>query len=249
MFDRVLYKAEIHSGVLVDGEPDQGKIAAVILKDLEIPVNFLLSMTKNVFSEKIFKSSKIEKTYSSDSSPVICTIRIRPENAYFLKSGKEIPPPEDPDGPDATGLEICFKVIKGFSGEDKTQFPKLYMHFTIWGEEERKAFGELLKNYYRVIELLLNEIDLEFFTAYFFARIENLKKKTTFNQLDAYYQKNDDEESTFSLGRTFTYGETYDEIIRIFLIFTALYESCLSYLYKKKDPDKILGYFQKLKRL
>jgi len=42
-------------------------------------------------------------------------------------------------------------------------------------------------------------------------------------------------------------GENYNDVIKMFLVFIALYDSCLAYIYKKKDFDKIITYYQKVK--
>ena len=77
--------------------------------------------------------------------------------------------------------------------------------------------------------------------------MDKLKTNNCFKRLSTYYQANDDEENTFSLERIFTYGENYNDVIKMFLVFIALYDSCLAYIYKKKDFDKIITYYQKVK--
>lgn len=257
MFDRVLTKAEIEVGALSEEgydeflktktKDDLGKIAIGILDELDSPFNFLLSMVKNLYCKDIFHNSKIERLYSPNLSPNISEIRIRPENDYYNRLGKLIPKPDNPDGFDATGLEISFSILRGFSSPGKTIFPRLHIHFSIWGAEEREAFGKLLNNYYRIIELLLSDINVEFFTSCCFGRLDKLKANNCFRKLATYYQANDDDENTFSLERIFTYGESYTDIVRMFLVFTAVYESCIAYLYKKKNFDKIINYYEKLK--
>lgn len=257
MFDNVLSKAEIEVGALseenykeflkTNTKDNLDKIVIGILNEMDSPINFLLSMVKNLYGKNIFDTSKIEKLYTPNLFPTICEIRIRPENDYYIKLGKPVPKPDNPNGYDATGLEISFNVLRGFSIPNKTVFPCLYIHFSIWGAEEREAFGKFLKNYYRIIELLLNELNVDFFTSCVFERLDKLKTKNSFKRLSTYYQANDDEENTFSFERIFTYGESYDDIIKLFLVFAALYDSCLAYLNKRKDIDKIINYYQKVK--
>jgi hypothetical protein len=259
MFDAVLLKAEIETGTLsqkgyeeffASKSPENlESIALGILQEMEVPFNFLLSTVRNLYSQKIFSSSKIEKFYSPTFAPSISEIRIRPENSYYARLGKDVPRPENPNGNDATGLEIKLCVLPGFSMQNNTVFPRLWIELMVWGVEERKAFGKLLKNYYRIMELLLGDLEAEFTTACSFERLNKLKSQNPFTQLSTYYQKEDDDENSFLLSRIFTYGESYEDIVRIFLVFSALYDSCLGYLTRTKDFDRILNYYQKLKSI
>ena len=121
-----------------------------------------------------------------------------------------------------------------FSNPEKTGFPKLYFHFTIWGQEERKAFGVLLDNYKRLFERLLENIKVEFFTSCCFDRLEKIQSKSNFKKLITYFENDDDSENTFSFEKTYSYGENYDDLVEIFIVFSILYGSCLGYLIYNK---------------
>jgi len=257
MFEEALAKTEIEIGSKNEADfnifiQNKSKIeieelAVGILDKMQPAVNFLIDTINNVFGPEIYGLSKIESIYSPELTPEICKIRIRPNNDYFIKHHKEIPHPDNPNGPDASGVEITFSIIRGYSIPEKTGFPKLYFHFTIWGSEERKCFGVLLDNYKRLFERLLANIKVEFFTACCFDRLEKIQSKSNFKKLVTYYENDDDSENTFSFEKTYSYGENYDDLVEIFIVFSIFYGSCLGYLNNKKHLDKILTYFIKLK--
>jgi hypothetical protein len=256
MFDEALSKTEIEIGALSEDNFNQfisrktkneiDKLAVSILNKLEPPVQFLIDIIENLFSPKFSKYSKIEKLYSPKLTPEVCEIRIRPQNGYYLTLNKIIPRPDNPDGLDACGIEISFSILRGFAVPDKTVFPRLYFHFTIWGFEERKALGCILKNYRRIFELLFKNLDLDFFTSCVFDRLKKIKSKNVFQKLCTYYEQDDDAENTFSLQKTYSYGDNYDDFVNNFIVLAIIYESCLE-LILKKDQDALLNYYNKYK--
>ena len=64
-----------------------------------------------------------------------------------------------------------------------------------------------------------------------------------------YFEKDDDDENTFSFEKTYSYGENYEDLVKIFIVFSILYGSCLGYSNNKKSLDKILTYFIKYKTI
>ncbi len=256
MFDEALSKTEIEIGALSEDNFNQfisrktkneiDKLAVSILNKLEPPVQFLIDMIENLLSPKFSQYSKIEKLYSPKLTPEVCEIRIRPQNDYYLKLNKIIPRPDNPNGHDACGIEISFSILRGFTIPGKTVFPQLYFHFTIWGFEERMAFGRILSNYKRIIELLLKNINVDFFTSCVFERLEKIKSKNVFQKLCAYYEQDDDDENTFSFEKTYSFGENYDDFVNNFIVLSIMYESCLELLLKK-NQDVILEHYNKYK--
>jgi len=256
MFDEALSKTEIEIGALSEDNFNQfisgktkneiDKLAVSILNKLEPPVHFLIDMIENLISPKFSKYSRIEKLYSPKLTPQVCEIRIRPNNNYYLKLNKTIPRPDNPNGYDACGIEISISILRGFAIPSKTVFPRLYFQFMIWGVEERKAFGLILENYKRIFELLLKNIEVEFFTSCVFERLDKIKSKNVFKKLCTYYEYDDDDENTFSFEKTYSYGESYDDFVNCFIVFSIMFESCLELLLKK-NQDGILDYYNKYK--
>jgi len=256
MFNDALTKTEIEIGSKNNDEfinfiksktkDEIGEIAVSILDKMQPTVTFLYDMVNNIFSPEIFRHSEIERIFSPRLDIEICCIRIKPNEGYYLKHHKTVPRPKNPNGPDACGIEILFSMVRGFSTPEIIVSPKIFLHFSVWGYEERKAFGTLLENYKRLFELLLAKSKVDFSTSCVFDRVDIIKTNNPFKKLIAYFEKDDDAENNFSFERFYSIGDEYDDLGNIFVAFAIMYGSCLGLLYNKKNLDKILNYFTKL---
>ena len=104
------------------------------------------------------------------------------------------------------------------------------------------------RNYRRLIELFMKELNLQFETARWFNNVEKYKGSDIIKKLDLYFD-NDDEESYFSI-RSMCYSNIdSSRVLRAFLTLIAIYDSCLGYTKKRKDIDRILSHHKKLKKL
>jgi len=125
MFDEALARTEIEIGskneedfnrfIQNKSKIEIEELAVGILDKMQPAVNFLIDTINNVFGPEIYGLSKIESIYSPELTPEICKIRIRPNNDYFIKHHKEIPHPDNQNGPDACGVEIfiVFSILYG----------------------------------------------------------------------------------------------------------------------------------------
>lgn len=119
------------------------------------------------------------------------------------------------------------------------------VEFYICGDKEKKAFEELYKNYRRPIEKLLEDNQVEFFTSYCSDIIGKYKGRSPSKKLDEYLS-DPNGDNCFSLSKNFIKVADSTEIIRVFLLFSALYHSCHGYLAKPKNIDRFAAHIPRL---
>ncbi len=209
-------------------------------------VKGLLSSWWDKFPNQTLCNSKFENIVFNKPCMEIGEFRIRPNTKYYENLGKPIPKPENPTGPSATGIELSVSLNRGINGRGKIFQPHIGIEFQIWGVEERLAFKTFFYNYKRVIELLIKKAELEFSTSCGFGELDIYRGKKIIKQIDLYYLEAD-QEHQFTLEAKFFKDFSYIKMVKTFLILSAIYDSCLHYLCKRKRFDKILEYYLKLK--
>lgn len=188
---------------------------------------------------RIFKESKIE--YIDYLEPVsnVSTVRFRPQNEYYKNSTLEIPRPENPNGNDATGIELRLSLYRGCERNNQPIPPSFCIAFNVWGFNEREAFKNTLFDYRRPIELLIKKLDLNVETSCWFDNCKTYKGNNIIKKLDLYFQ-NEDPESNISLERDFAFNADVQHIMNVFLSLLTLYDSCYGYAKQPRDKNRIL---------
>ena len=225
---------------------DWERKSAYFLNLLTDKTDFLFSTTENLFPSNFLSRSKIEFLQYQPYHIQICSIRIRPENGYYNTLKKPVPRPENPNGYDATGIELDIALSRGFINNYNSYLPSVHVEFTVWGAHERKGFAQFYRNYRRIIEIYLSKCQFEFQTSCVFERLEKYKGNDTAKKLDLYFMQDDDDENTFTLSSTLQINSTREQAIQAFMSLGALYDSCHYYCIRNKNYDKILDYYFKI---
>ncbi len=191
--------------------------------------------------EDIFQHSKSEYLLWPANSVSICEFKIRPNNQYYDILNKPIPQPDNPNGPNATGIEVCVSVYRGIVKDNIFYPAKIEIDFEVWGHYERKNFKKLYKNYKRPIDILLNDIQLEFLTPCVFDCLEKYTGKDIVRKLNLYLPKKDSEAS-FSVSKVLNKNSNEEFVKRIFRNMLILYHCCLGYCLDGKGLDVLLKY-------
>lgn len=191
--------------------------------------------------ETIFQHSKSEYVLWPANSVAICEFIIRPYNQYYSLLNKPIPQPDNPTGPSATGLGVCISVHRSIERDNIFYPASIEIKFEIWGHHERERFKVLYRNYKRPIDVILSNIQLDFFTSCFFENIEKYKGNDVVRKLNLYLPKKDPE-AFFSVSRTLNKNSNEEVIIRHFRNMLILYHCCLGYCMVNPQFDVILRY-------
>ncbi len=128
---------------------------------------------------------------------------------------------------------------------NKIKPASIYLEFNICGDKEGKAFQELFKNYRRPMQQLIESNKIEFFSSYYSEIVGKYKGNNTMLKIEEYYS-DPNIDNIFSLNRNFVGTVEASEIINVFLIFSALYDSCNGYLGKRKALDLFAKHSSKL---
>jgi hypothetical protein len=190
----------------------------------------------------IFEFSKSEYIISQLNSVLIIEFRIRPQNQYYETLQKPIPQPDNPSGPHSTGTELCIGVYRGISKDKVIYPPFVEIKFQIWGHEERKEFISFYKNYRRPMEILLGNLELEFFTSCVFKNLDKYQGTDIIRKLDLYVSNKQDPEAYFSLAKTFNKNAEFDRVAKVFRNLLIVYYCCYGYCQERKELDRILDF-------
>jgi len=228
----------IHSNFTEDlWKKNQNEFIHIFHDDLD-PLN---NLSHEKPFEVIFQHSKSEYVLWPVNSVSICEFRIRPNNQYYTILNKPIPQPDNPSGPSATGIEVCVSVYRGIEKDNIFYPASIEIKFDVWGHYERKNFKKLYRNYKRPIDVLLNDIQLEFFTPCVFDSIERYKGNDTVRKLNLYLPKKDSEAS-FSVSRSLNKNSNEGFVKRHFRNMLILYHCCLGYCLENNQLDVALNY-------
>lgn len=190
--------------------------------------------------ESVPKYSKFEYINFGPNHPLIFELRIRPQNNYYISLQKEIPRPDNQEGPGATGIKLSISIYRSVT-RDNLIFPScIVIEFKIWGHEERNGFISFFKNYRRSVELLLTKLNLDFSTACWFKNLEKYKGNDIIKKIDLYLANKHDAEANFLIEKSFNKNADPDIIIKIFTNLLVLYHCCFGYCKKDKELDRLL---------
>ena len=209
-------------------------------------VNDFISIGKSVLGDTILQGHKINTINFLMANICIVEIVLRPNNSYYEKLGKPIPSPDNPDGPNATGLCLKFSLNRGYKIHNGIIHANATASLQVWGSHERDCFKQFYSNYRRVIERLFEPLDVEFTTACGFESVDRCRGKSISKKLDLYLLELDDE-NEFSITANFDNKLDQDNMIKSFLAFLAIYDSLYFYAKpKRKNLDRILQHYVKL---
>jgi hypothetical protein len=153
-----------------------------------------------------------------------------------------LPSPKNPEGPHATGLQVCISTTKGFQANNIIYPAALEVKFEVWGQRERDAFKKFYGNYKRIIDLILTTAKYEFFCSCVFKNLEKEKKASVARQLELYLKNKIDQENTFSISAKYYKTSNIKDFFRTFKVLLALYDCCYGYASSKQELDRILKY-------
>jgi hypothetical protein len=207
-------------------------------EDIKPLIDLLLAKPFN----DILKYSKCEILAWPPNHIQIVEVKISPKSDYYKELGKIIPQPDNQQGPHATGIELSIGIFRGAKWEKVISTPFIEIEFKIWGHEERKEFIQFYKNYRRTIELLLNKLELAFFTSCCFNNLDKYRGTSIINKIDLYISNKKDEEASFSLKKSFNKNAGHHKITEVFNNLLIIYHCCFGYCKKNKEIDRILNF-------
>jgi hypothetical protein len=204
----------------------------------------LLSIFLEEPFDKILDSSKEEYLIWPANGVLICEFIMRPPNNYYTSLNKPIPQPDNPKGPSATGIKLSIGVLRGICNDNVIRPPSVEIKFEIWGHEERVRFNQFYKDYRRIIELLLEDLGLDFFTSCCFENVDKYKGSNIIKKIDLYFLNKRDFEALFSMSKYFNKNAKIDRVKKVFINLLILYYCCLGYCQKRQKLDLILDFLR-----
>jgi len=194
----------------------------------------------------LLEESTVEQRIWPSCGVSIIEFRIRPQSNYYTTLKKEMPWPDNPEGCDATGIQLSISILRTVSG-DKLCYPaSVDIRFEIWGNAERKAFILFYKNYRRPFELLLRALQPKFMTACYFENLNGFRNKDLLTQLDLYLANKEDPEACFSFEISFNRNATFNSVLTVFERLLIIYYCCFGYCKRDKELDRILDFIDDL---
>ena len=194
------------------------------------------------FPKRLFEKSIQEYVGLSKNNISLFEYRLRPFDDYYAKSEKTIL-----SGYSATGFEVSVSLRRAYKA-GKILYPsEITIQFQIWGQRERVAFQQLYLNYKRIVDLLLKENVLSFFTSCVFNNLDKYKGADTIKKLELYYQNENDPEAHFQLFTQFNKNSDLSKMKSCLEIFIAMYDCCYGYLERNRKYDRILNYLHYIK--
>lgn len=202
----------------------------------------LFGITMLSLPKRLSSDSKQELLTNRIPMIQVCKLRLRPQTNYYQSTKQPIPSPENPSGPDATGIELSLSFCRGYAARGVVRLPWFSIEFSVWGGRERAAFMELLRDHRRSVEKLLLVSGLDFATSCVFENLDKYRGFDVFKKLELYFRNAEDPENTFTLGKSFGPKTGTSDLVTTMLIQMALYDSCFGYCRSKKDKDRILDF-------
>ena len=139
-------------------------------------------------------------------------------------------------------LNLLITISKRNSDMPYEKFPNISMFLCCDDKDTIKEFRRLYSNYKRTIQLLINKINVPIFLGSL-----NLSSKT--NQKLDFMLLNDFHEESLNLSCKFYSFNQDKEILFTFYTFIILMDCCYHYIDKRKDLDRIINYYFKLKKM
>jgi hypothetical protein len=202
---------------------------------------FALKLIEQIAFDKLRKrlTSESAPEIISSSQPIgmISEFRFRPKNTYYkLNSTLPIPRPENKSGVDATGIELNLALYAWYLRPSE-----FYVTFQVWGENERRNFGNLLQDHRYLIKKLIEIPSIKFNTSYVFDNLEASPSAKTPKKLELYFE-NEDDENYFCLESVFGATSNEQEILQVLTNLAILYDAAMGYCIKRKNRERLYEY-------
>lgn len=193
---------------------------------------------------RLFDESILEHLVTSRPGVVLCEARLRPESSYYADIGCPVPAPENPDGPNATGLALSILLCRGYPGRASVRQAHLAIELDVWGGYERALFGELLHDHRHTMGGLLNDHGLTLQTAVPFNNVDAAARAPAFNRLQLYFDNPVDEENSFTIGHQVNLGDPPGDALAALVRLAAVYDCAMGYCLQAQDRERPYGYLE-----
>jgi len=202
---------------------------------LSIEFEPLIGASQAVLGKEIFKDFQIGLEYSQSrpDKDGLISIPIDISCVYFRRKRED------------RCISINCKIYRCNAFRGRIDPASIGVELDICGDEEKAAFEEFYKNYKHPIQKLLEEEKIEFFTSYYSDIIGKYKGKSASKKLDEYFT-DPNVDNCFSLSKNFIGKVDASEIIRAFILLSALFHSCHGYMEKRKKLDRFESYYGRL---
>ncbi|WP_427340879.1 hypothetical protein [Caloranaerobacter sp. DY30410] len=210
----------------------------------------LIKSAKNSFTLKPFDKMKhlefwIAKPAKEIAASVLIPKEMLNENDEYFNS----------DGDNCPGMSIRVSLIRdAFLEQGILDSNMIFLRFSVLGSREFEAFKEFYLNYRRMIELLIQKIDLHFSFCSFDDNDNtfssgNLSYKNSLDLIKSMDKVflNSNEIKNFCMQSFFNENSSYESVLLAFKILIALLDSSYHYYTKRKDKDRILKHYNILK--
>ena len=201
--------------------------------------NTIISSIKPFLSKSFPNYSVTECLTKRNVDVSVAKYRLRPITKYYLDLNKDIPLPENPKGPHATGLALSLSLLMSFKSRKVVEPAKIIIEFQIEGDIERKAFGEMLNDYNRPIAKLIQKKGYKFFTAVPFNNVDAYKGKDVVRKLSLYYQNIHDNENYFTIYKELTANHEMSDAVKSVIPLAILYDCAMGYSQLRKNRDRM----------
>lgn len=211
------------------------ELTAQLASWLSIECEPLIGASQAVLGKGIFKDFQIGLEYNQRRPDENGLVSIPLEIIYFYIRRKR----ED------HYISINCKINR-CNISRKQVFPaSVAIELEICGRDERVAFEEFYKNYKLPIQKLLQSEKIEFCTSYCSDIIGIYRGNSASKKLDEYFTDPDGDDS-FNLNKNFSGKADASEIIRVFIVLSALFHSCHGYMEKRIKRDRFELYMRRL---
>jgi hypothetical protein len=203
--------------------------ATRLLTSLTLEMNYLFWTAKAIFSEEVFGHSQTEFLYPTKPAPCVSTVKLSPR--------------EDIRQP--LGMSFEATLHTGYNGASFAR-PDVFFELAFW-DSGLLAIRTLLRNHKRVVELLLEGLNVELETNRPIERVDRYRGKDLEKKLELYLSGPDEADTTLTLSSEFRVDTRPEAIIKTFLVFIAIYDSCYHSARKPRDVNRIVKFFRKLR--
>lgn len=197
---------------------------------------------------RMLEESITEHLVTRRPGVVICEARLRPVSRYYEAMARAIPTPENPAGPDATGIAISVLLCRGFPGNAEYKHAHIAIELDVWGGYERELFRELMRDHHHSMSALLASKRLKLQTACCFDNVDAVAKAPAFNKLQLYCENDNDPENSFTIGHQVNLGDSEADALTALLQLAAVYDTAMGYYLQRQDRARIYDYLELIRR-
>lgn len=204
--------------------------ATSLLASLSMEMDYLFWTTKAVFSDEVFSHSQTDCLFPVKPHPCVCNVQLKPRKDQWK----------------TLGMSFEATLHTGYTGAAFAQ-ADVFFELDFWDEAGLQALRSLHRNHRRVVEMMLEGVELGLETNRPIDRLEKFRGRDVGKKLDLYFSGPDEEDVILTLTSEFRVDAKPEVVIRTFLVFIAIYDSCYHYARKPRNLDRILTYYNKLR--